>query len=189
MLTLVWWALEKLALTQFQIPRVELDVPVQKAEEADFVWWHVPVWITSPWFWQLNRIEGCKARLLIESPFSERKLLGLLWSSLTGPTEYMTLRYGETQYVPVLVRSERECVLSGDPVRLPPFALPAKVTRISDQNALIHRTDFSDLQAMTDYLIRMEIVVGNDILAGKAYDVHVPGRDENNSQLIFTEAS
>jgi len=170
---------------RFKMPKIILGQPQQLASEPFLAWWHVPISTKQRWLGP-EYIDDCRVRVVIKEP-APTKELNLFWSSVRGPEEKVRLRVGEPpQKVPIVVRSEIEVWLTGDPVRLPKFLLPAWIARITDQEAIFQRTNFTDLQPSASYKLWLQILSGANLLASSQYRLYVPGANETNEQFVLT---
>lgn len=154
--------------------------------ESFLRWWQIPISVPTKRRWGWNTIEHCRLLLQIDGPDMSTQPCKLLWPTLEGPKEEITLHVGEDVYmVPVVLRSEIECQVSGDPVRLPPFHVPERVARISDANAIIHRTVFTDLSPSVWHVLTLRVVSGAAPVAYKKYGLRVPDAQADNAQFTM----
>lgn len=158
------------------------------ADEIRLLWWNIPVGVRHRRFWEADAIEHCRAELVIDPEGIANRTVRLLWSGISGPQAQTTLRVGEDdQPVSIVVRGEADAMVSGDPVHRPHFPLPQYVARISDENALIHRTQFTDLVPGI-HRLTLRVLSGATEVAARSYRLHVPGPGEDNSGFVL-EAS
>jgi len=169
------------------MPKVFLGSPQQGATEQFLSWWHVPVSVQKQRFWEQGGFENCRAELRIAALEVPTQVVKLLWPTIRGPVDRSALHLGEeSKTIPIIMRSTVTVNVSGDPVRLPPFLLPAYMARISDENAFIHRTRFTDMPK-GNHLVTLRILSGPDTLAERSYNLQVPEIGADNTDFILRE--
>jgi len=154
----------------------------------DVAWWHTEVFLRQRALSQTEEINNCRAEVRVGSLQVSAGTLRLMWSTVQGPQPQMALRLGEDPAkLPIIVRSEKTCQLSADAIRLPHFPLPAYTARFTDDNAIIHRTSFTDLPP-GEHTITVRILSGRHVLAEKVYVINVPRVGEPNADFTVREA-
>jgi len=192
--TLVEWFIKSCGAIlpeRWTMPNVMCGNPRNMASESSLAWWHIPVWVEKARLWQAESIGPCMVEIQIDSPLSASTRLEMLWSSLDGPQRQVTLFAGGTRVrdVIVAVRSEEDRQLTGHPGRLAPFFLPARVVRMTDDHALIHRNLFTDLLPGVMYEMTLWILVADRPYHHQSYSLRVPGTDAGNAELVFERSA
>jgi hypothetical protein len=176
---------------RWKMPNIVCGDPRNMASESSLTWWHIPVWAERAYGWQATSIGPCSAAFQIESPFSARTRLKMLWSSLGTPMEFVTLYCdnNEASNVIIVARSEEEITLTGSPLGLPSFPLPARVSRMTDDHALVHTTRFTDLAPGTSYQVTLVILVAGRPYHSQLFRLYIPRTDEGNERFVFARAT
>jgi hypothetical protein len=160
-----------------------VDQPLQLAAEPQLAWWHIEVRghaemgpIPSRVFMRLEMPDG---RAISE--------LRLMWPTTSGPLAEMMLRPGDPEWhIPVAARCIVDAQLSGAPGRLPHFALPAGIVRVTDMCAM---TGHGGVTELAPPLARFRLIVrtGADEVVSPVYVFSIPEPTAPNSQFRLVQ--
>jgi hypothetical protein len=121
----------------------------------------------------------------IETPNGTHvRTLPMMWSTDHGPVQELVIPPGEERLVPLAARATVNSYLSGDPIRLKHFALPAGVVRVTDRRTLLDQGPLMVLEGPTARF-RLIVRTGDEVSDDALYILNIPAQDAPNTQFTL----
>ena len=113
---------------------------ISLSKDGGYYWWHVDVGFSG----DSGEVDVRTPFVLFRQPKGVKELK-MMWSTSDGPKEQLVLKDSGVHHIPVAARAEKGEIMVYAAQNLPPFHIPAGIARVTDYNAMIRRSAYTDL--------------------------------------------